>query len=206
MNPSAQADGWCLERYSNYLNLLARAQLDGHLRSKVDPADIVQQTLLLAHERMAQFRGQTEAELAAWLHAILVSQLAEAVRRFGSGMRDVALERSLEARLEESSARLQAWLTTEQTSPSQRAIRHEEALRLAWALGCLPEDQRRVVELKHLNGSSVEAISEELKRSKSAVAGLLCRGIKKLREILETPDRCNHVPHAPRQPGSGTSP
>ena len=37
-----------LESFRNYLLLLARARLDGRLRSKMDPAVLVQQTLTRA--------------------------------------------------------------------------------------------------------------------------------------------------------------
>ncbi len=56
-----------LEHYVDYLRLLARLHIDPRLRGRLDPSDVVQQTLLIAHEKMAQFRGKTHAELAAWL-------------------------------------------------------------------------------------------------------------------------------------------
>lgn len=62
MNPTSPAPQWELERYRNYLRLLARLQLDPRLRGKLDPSDLVQQTLLQAHQARQQFRGTTEEE------------------------------------------------------------------------------------------------------------------------------------------------
>src|SRR5262245_36658207 len=153
----------------------------------MDASDVVQQTILQAHEARAQFRGSTEAEKLAWLRAILANVLAAAARQFETRARDLKRERSLEAELERSSSRLEGLLAADQTSPSQRAVRGEELLRLAAALGGLPEDQRRVVELHYLKGLTMSEAAEQMGRTRPAVVGLLFRGLKKLRELLREP-------------------
>jgi len=185
MLKKAEVLGESLERCREYLHLLARLHLDHRLQGKLDPADVVQQTLMRAHEKRVQFRGRTDAELTAWLRQALLNNLAEAVRRFAAESRDVARDRSLEASLEESSARLESWLAADQSSPSQRFMRQEQGIRLADALAELPDDQRRAVELHHLKGYSVAEVGELMDRSRPAVVGLLFRGLKKLRQLLK---------------------
>lgn len=185
MSEEVESGQPCLEHYREYLRLLARLHLDVRLQGKVDPSDIVQQTLLKAHENRDQFRGQTAAELSAWLRRILANTLTDALRQFGRAQRDVALERSFEVAMEDSSVRMEAWLAADQSSPSERVIRQEELQQLAGALAQLPDDQRTALELKHLRGWSVEAISAHVGRSKLAVGGLLRRGMHRLRELLE---------------------
>jgi RNA polymerase sigma-70 factor (ECF subfamily) len=155
------------------------------LQGKLDPSDLVQQTLLRAHEKREQFRGRTEAEFTGWLRQILADQLAKAVRRYATGARDVGLERSLEAALEESSSRLEAWLAADYSSPSEKAAHNEQLLRLARSVARLPDDQRRAIELHYIKGASVAEVGAQLGRGKRAVAGLLFRGLKKLRQFLE---------------------
>src|SRR5437763_115503 len=98
-----------LERFRELLSLLSRLRLDRRLRGKLDPSDIVQQTLLRAHQSLDQFRGQGDAELAAWLRQILAATMVDEVRRYARGKRDIGAERLLLASLDESSACLEAW-------------------------------------------------------------------------------------------------
>ena len=122
--PIAAADPQ-LERYRSYLLLLARMQLDARPQGKIDPSDIVQQTLLEAHAHGPAIVGD-ERGLGAWLRRALVNNLRDALRALRRGKRDVAREQSLEAAVDESSARLANWLAADHTSPSVKAARNEE--------------------------------------------------------------------------------
>ena len=123
--------------------------------------------------------------MAAWLRQILAHNLADAIRNLGRAKREVTKERSLQQALDQSSNRLQSWLAAEQPSPSQHAMRHERAIRLANALAELPDAQRQALVLQYWHGRSLVEIAEELGRTRSAVAGLLKRGLRQMRALLE---------------------
>jgi RNA polymerase sigma-70 factor (ECF subfamily) len=179
-----------LERIREFLVLLARLQIDPLLQGKVDLSGVVQQTLLELHQAFDQFHSWDDSRKAAWLRKALAHNLTDEVRKLRTAGRDVAREQPLEAALERSSARLEACLAADQSSPSMQAIRHEQLLRLAAALTRLPEDQRTAVELHHLRGCPVADVARLMSRSDGAVGALLVRGLKKLRELLqETEER-----------------
>jgi len=173
-----------LECFRPYLHLLARSQMEPRFQGKLDLSGVVQQTLLEASRGLGQFRGQGEAQRAAWLRRILARNLTDELRKLRAEKRDPARERPLEDVLDQSAARLEAWLAARQSSPSQQAERQEQGLLLAAALAQLPTNQRRAVELHHLQGRSLLEVGEHLGCSKEAVAGLLHRALRKLREIL----------------------
>ena len=172
-----------LDGYRSYLLLLARMQLDDRPRQRVDASDVVQQTLLEAHQKRGQFRGN-ESDLAAWLRVALANNIRDALRKLHRKKRDVARERSLEAAVDESSRRLGQWLAVDVTSPSMRAIRNEDLLRMADALLRLPDAQRDAVVLHHLHGWTISEVAQRLNRTDAAVAGLLHRGLRKLKELM----------------------
>ena len=171
-----------LEAFRSYLQLLARARLHPLVRQRLDAEDLVQQTLLEAHQGLPGFRGGTSGELAAWLRRILARNLADAVRDLRRVKRDPGRERALEAALGRSSAGLERWLAAEQTSPSLAAERAEEHLRLAAAVAALPEGQREALVLRFWQGLKVKEVAEAMGLSPEAVAGLLQRGARALRE------------------------
>ena len=184
MDKVAEGKDQALGRFRDYLILLARMQLGRQARGKLDPSDVVQQTLLDAHRSLDRFHGTDEAEIAAWLRRLLACNLIDEFRALGRARRDPARECSLDAALEQSSVQLGAWLVAEQSSPSQAAERHERAIRLAAALATLPEAQREALVQRHCQGRSLPEIGQQLGRSTSAVAGLLKRGSRELRELL----------------------
>jgi RNA polymerase sigma-70 factor (ECF subfamily) len=184
MTGQPEAGDWHLERYGSLLSLLARLHFPPQLRSKLGESDVVQETLCLAHQNLGQFRGQTPAELIAWLRRILANVLAGKLRDFHAACRDVRRERSLEAELEESSIRLERLAASDPT-PSERLMHDEQLCRLADVLAGLPDDQRQAVEMKYLRSDTVEAIARVMGRSEAAVSSLIQRGLKNLRGLMQ---------------------
>jgi RNA polymerase sigma-70 factor (ECF subfamily) len=165
-----------VENYRDYLRLLAWILWHPGLQRRLDLSDVVQQTLLKAHQKLDQFHGgDCEERFRGWLRAILVNELRQAAGDNPPGEESVT----------KSSRNLEGFIAADHSSPSERVIRIEQMERLATALGQLPEDQRTAVELKYLHGCSVKFISQHMGRTGDAVGGLLKRGMHKLRLLLQ---------------------
>ncbi len=178
-----------LEQYRSWLGLLARLQVEPRFRAKFDASDIVQQTLMEAVRDWPGFRGETEAELAAWLRQILAHVLLHEMRRYGGVQRrDVGREVSLEEAIAESSRRLGEALEAPGSSPSQRAGRHELELRLADALARLPADYAEIILLRNVEGLPHEEVARRMGRGVGAVRMLWVRALARLRQELDVSD------------------
>ncbi|MEZ6061750.1 MAG: sigma-70 family RNA polymerase sigma factor [Planctomycetaceae bacterium] len=174
------------ERYRSYLRAIARAGLSREVQGKVDPSDIVQQTLLLAHRAESDFRGTIESERIAWLKKILSNVIARTLRDLRRDRRDIRREQSLEDDLLESWMKLENSLAITVDAPPDAIARQETLLKLCDAVEQLPEAQRMAVELHHFAGLTISQVAEELDRSPTAVAGLLKRGLRTLRSSMGT--------------------
>jgi RNA polymerase sigma-70 factor (ECF subfamily) len=178
------SDAELLESFRGYLLVLASSNLDPRLRAKIDAADIVQQTMLRAHVALPELRDKRPEVMAAWLRVILSSVLADTVKHYRRDRRDIHLERSIAAEVDQSAAGLEGWLQAEQTSPSMGAARNEELLRLTQALARLRDDMREVIVLKHLKNMTLQQVADQTNRTTASVASLLRRGLAELRKTL----------------------
>ncbi|MDA9778611.1 sigma-70 family RNA polymerase sigma factor [Rubripirellula sp.] len=175
-----------LEEYREYLGLLGRLQLDDMLAGKVDVSGVVQMTPLEAGQ--GGWGQLAENERAAWLRRIFANNLLDEIRKFRTQARDVDREFSIH-QVEQSASSVHQWWAAQQSSPSQRAIREEQELRLVKAMSCLPAEQCEAIELRHLQGLQLDDIARRMNRSKGAVAALIYRGTTRLRELLSKEGR-----------------
>ena len=173
-----------LEQYRQYLHLLARMQLDSYLTGKIDLSGVVQQTLFEAHRMASEFRSVPADRRTFWLRRVLANNLADEIRKLRTDKRDARREISLDAAIEDSSQRLELSLHSADPTPSDALCRQEDVLKLADAVGQLPEAQREALVLHYWQGQRVGEIAEQMGRTRIAVAGLLKRGLQKLRETF----------------------
>lgn len=180
--------GRLLERYRNYVGLLVRLQVGRRLRTKVDIEDLLQEIWLEIHRKIALFRGGSEREFLSWARRLIGSILANQVRHYiGTKSRDVRLECALADELDQSSRAINESLIAAHSSPSQQAVRREQAVLLADALQGLPEDYREVIILRQLEGLSFPDVARRMGRTEDSVKNVWLRALARLRCMLEDP-------------------
>lgn len=180
--------GRLLERYRNYLRLLARLEIGRDLQGKIDASDVVQDTFLDAHKHFDGFQGTSEPQFVGWLRQILAGKLANLMRHYlGTQGRDVRREQMGLPDLDRSSERLGAVLVAPLSTPSHQAARREQAVLVANALEQLPADYREVLLRRHWEGQNFADIAAAMGRSVDSVEKLWVRALARLRKQMGTP-------------------
>jgi RNA polymerase sigma-70 factor (ECF subfamily) len=178
---SPEALGYALEACRRYLLLVAERELGGDLRAKAGASDLVQDTFLEAQREFARFRGRSRGELRIWLRRILLNNVGNFTRQYReTAKRAVTREIGLSAFGSQSGAG--GDLAGSTASPSRRIVAHEEAEALRAAVERLPDDYRRVIELRYYRQLAFEQIGEEMGRSPEAARKLWVRALDCLRE------------------------
>lgn len=181
---SRKALGQVLQACRRYLLWIAQREFDPDLLPKAGASDIVQDTLLDAHRDFATFRGETEAELLAWMRTLLLHNLSNFARGYrDTAKRRLASERSLEAMgdLDDPDKGLKARSRT----PSQIISAKEQTEVIEKAMLRLPDDYCQVIQLWYREEKSFEEIGEVMSRSPNAARMLWVRAIEKLQQELE---------------------
>ena len=175
-----------LEVHRGLLLVLAQSHLGSKLRRKLDPEDLVQEAMQRGHKHFETFEGRDDPERTkAWLLAIMKNVLTDVLKHFAADKRELAKEQSAALDLNQSALGVEAFLAADQTSPSMAVARNEEMQKLARGLQNLPDDARNIVVMKHLQNMTLQQIADATGKTVPAVAGLLRRGLARLREYLD---------------------
>ena len=165
--------------HSEALLASIRRRMGKTLKETVEPADLVQETLIRAFRSLESFEWQGEGSFRRWLEGIAGHVLLHSART-QSRNREFHIPRTP---------------NTPCVSPSRQQRRDERFDRLKSALDQLSPDHRTVIRLSRIEGFKVSEIAERMGRSESSVKSLLFRAMTQLRErfgdteSLSLPDR-----------------
>lgn len=168
--------GDLLDAHRDRLRETIHADIHGPLQRRFDASDVVQQACVAAVRDFPNFRGSTVAEFWVWLRTIEQNRLVDVVREQTAQRRNAKDEQSVATGFESPG---------HGTTASQHAMRGERRRQLEAAITQLPDGQREAVRLRYLRELKIADIASELDRSEEAVAGLLKRGVRALKQTLK---------------------
>jgi RNA polymerase sigma-70 factor (ECF subfamily) len=180
--------GALLLRHQGRLLRLIALRLNPRLQGRIDPGDVLQEVLLEASERLAEYLRQPRAPFYLWLRSIAGHKLLELHRfHLATEMRDANREVPLNrGRLPEaSSAALAAQLLGQDPGPGEAVLRDELRDQIQQALDSLDSLDREVLVLRHFEQLTTREIAETLGISAAAAGKRYVRALKRLKEVVK---------------------
>jgi RNA polymerase sigma-70 factor (ECF subfamily) len=177
---SREVLGKLLQASRPYLERIANEEMDEILRKKFDPSDLVQQTFLEAIRDFSQFDGDANTFMG-WLRRLLLNNIANLHRDYLRAKRSVNREVALT-----NTSNWGAEFCSMSTPPIARVLRFERNEALERARSRLPKDYQLVIQLRHDELMTFEAIAESMARSENAIRKLFARAMDQLYKELGT--------------------
>lgn len=166
-----EAIGRLLELHRDYLLLIANEELTRDRDCSISPSDVVQWTNLEAWRDIARFEGTSIAEFRGWLRRSLLNNLADSRRRVCR-----------------TSGAISAETPAVDPSPSTQIAGDDAREQVRASLDCLPDAERRVIELRYFHGQSYAEIAAEIGRTPEAARKLWARAVARLQSKLRFTD------------------
>lgn len=170
-----------LTAFHPQLLAVAQARMDAALKARRSPDDILQEVYLDVAQQVERFDDRGPGSFQKWLCAILEHKLIDAGRAVRCQMRDVRREAPAGAATLDSYWNLLDNICADSGTPS-RAVRREEALdALLACIDELSDAHRQIVQLRFLDGLSVEQVAARLGKTPAAVVAMTRRALEALR-------------------------
>ena len=184
----ADAVNRLLERHRAAIRRMIDSRMDRVIERRVDASDIVQDVLLEANRRLADYLANPSMPFRLWLRHMAHDRLIDAHRRHR-----VAASRSLDREVPlaapddgtRSACDLAGTIADRELTPAAAATWHELERRFAGAVEQLDEADRQIVLLKHFEHLSTAEAADALGLSKPAAGMRYLRAMRRLRVLLD---------------------
>jgi RNA polymerase sigma-70 factor (ECF subfamily) len=183
---SERALEWLLERHRGRLRQMIAVRLDDRLCARLDPSDVVQETLLDASRKLEEYLRERPLPFYPWLHRLASERLAQAHRHhLGALRREAGREQPGGIPWTEGSGlRLAERLATNDGGPTELLIREEEHLAIVRALGELSEHDREILVMRYLDQLGFSEIAAILNITESAARVRHFRALQRIGPLL----------------------
>lgn len=167
------------------LERVVALRMDGALRGRLDPQDVLQEAWLDVARRFPDWVAKPDMPPFLWVRFLTVQKLLELHRRHGAQQRDARREVPLHAGPSASTASVAEHLAGTVSSPSQGAQKKELLARVHEALEALSEVDREVLVLRHFEELGNDEVAAILGIGKAGASNRYVRALKRLRAALE---------------------
>jgi len=176
-----------LDRHRDRLRRMVAIRLGNRLTGRLDPSDVVQETLMVAAQRLTKYVRHRPIGFYPWLRQIAWDRIVDAHRRhIKSQRRGVGREEAKAPLLsDESIAQMIDRIGPRGASPSQHAAREELRQHVRDELHRLPERDRETLVLLYLEQLRPREVGEVLGLTEKAVHMRHLRALHRLRKRLE---------------------
>jgi RNA polymerase sigma-70 factor (ECF subfamily) len=176
-----------LQLHRDRLRAMIALRLDRRLSARVDPSDVLQETLAEAHQKLPEYLRTQPVPFYPWLRRMAWEKIVQLHRQhLLAQARAVTREERFDVALpEESALDLAQRLVARGSSPTQHVLQDELKLRVQAALGRLDPRDREVLVLRYLEQLSIEETAATLELSQEAVKSRARRALERFSEMME---------------------
>jgi RNA polymerase sigma-70 factor (ECF subfamily) len=171
-----------LQRHRRSLHRMVQAGLNRGLSRRVDASDVVQETLLSASRRLAEYLQNPQLPFHAWLRQLARDRLADAYRRQLADKRDVSREQSVGD--DQPSLSPAAQVRDDGLTPAAMLLKKELANCFSTAVDQLPEEAREIILMRHAEQLTNSQAAELLGLSEPAASMRYLRALRQLKSLL----------------------
>ena len=183
----ADARNQLLERHREALRRMVDLRMDPMLKRRLDASDIVQDVLVEANGRLADYLKSSGMSFPLWRRHLARDRMIDVHRRHRvAGRRSIDREQAMDGG-DSSALNLVDLLRDREMTPAAAATHHELEQRFQRAIETLDDTDREVVLMRHFEYMSNQETAEALQLSQPAAAMRYLRAMRRLRALLEEP-------------------
>lgn len=164
-----------MQNQRDYLRRLIELRMEGALRARVDPSDVIQETLIVVANRIDDFLERRPTSFRLWIRRKALERLIETRRRHLAGKRSVHREMTLS---DASSMAVARRFIVD--SPSQIVHQRDLTFAVRAAIEELAEVDREVILLRHVEELSNREVAVLLEISEDAASKRYGRALRRL--------------------------
>ena len=184
----AQATNRLLERHRDALRRMVGLRMDRAIERRLDASDIVQDVLVEANRRLAEYLDAAKMPFHLWLRHLARDRMIDAHRRHRTAARrSIDREQPLAqpAMADQSAMDLAALVRDREMTPAAAATHHELERRFQAALETLDDTDREIILMRHFEQLSNQEAAQALALSEPAAGMRYLRAMRRLRVLLE---------------------